>query len=277
MDSNDPSIPRFLRLPLELRKLIYSYLLPNVTIKAGKRQRVIRDYLLPDVIVSDPVDPREPLREDGKSGAGLLRVNHQIYNELYHDWYRSTTFELLVCKDRVEFLNKCVQPGVSMHMPSALKAVETLHIKMVFWKAERTYDMEAEDWEAGTPEVIWVLGQLLSSGECALKHLHITLDVESSTGGLNYVHEITIDQSECYLLGKALEPLQNIRGLSKARIVVLNPYTDNRPTAIVTRIYNTFIERSKKYLDELEKKMMMPVISEGVSEDVSSADTGSLA
>jgi hypothetical protein len=148
---------------------------------------------------------------------------------------------------------------------------------MIFWKAEKSYDMEAEDWEAGTPEVIWVLGQLLSSRECALKHLHITLDVESSTGGLNYVHEITVDQSECYLLEKALEPLQNIRGLSKARIVVLNPYTDNRPTAIVTRIYNTFIERSKKYLDELEKKMMMPVISAGVSEDISSADTGSLA
>jgi hypothetical protein len=99
MDSCSPSDgpSAFLQLPLELRKIVYSYFLPNVTIHPGKEER-------------------GPLQNDGKSGGGsLLQVNRQIHNELFNDWYRSTTFEIAivspnaVSKNRLEFLNQGVQ------------------------------------------------------------------------------------------------------------------------------------------------------------------------
>jgi len=249
--------PSLLRLPLEVRQIIYSYLLPDVAIHAKK---IDQDHI----------------RVDGKSGAGLLRVNHQIHNELYHDWYRSTTFELRVFKDMAKFLHKHGQPGTSMQMPSPLKDVESLHLRLLFWKGRTTYDKGVKDWEEETPEVLWIIGRLLSSGTCSLKYLRITLDLETHAGGITYVQNITRTQTECHLLGNVLGSLESIRGLSEVHIEVYKSYR-SFPSFNCSEVYNNFIEASRKYLDELEKKMMMPRIGEDVSGQVSSTNTNSPA
>jgi hypothetical protein len=211
--------------------MMYGYLLPNVTVGVSN----IFNHL----------------RKDGKGGAGLLRVNRQIYNELYHDWYGSTTFRLDILKDTIAFLNHHILPGDSMdikHMPTTLKAVKSLLIDMISF----------ENWEQETPKAIMVLDELFSSGNCTLKQFRLTLDL-GTFAGLSFVYRKNEEQSQCRFLEDVLEPLQSIRGLSEVQIVVDNPRIDD--TVDYRRnVYNHFHEMSRKYLDELEKMMMLPVL-----------------
>jgi hypothetical protein len=75
-DTNSYTLP-FLRLPLELREMIYSYLLPRSTVKV---QRI-----------------RSRAKKDGWKNNGILAVNKQISVEALQVLYRQNLFIIPIC------------------------------------------------------------------------------------------------------------------------------------------------------------------------------------
>jgi hypothetical protein len=198
--------------------LIYSYLTPNQSIKCGKHQR-------------------GPLRHDSKAGGGLLQVNRQIYFELCKLWYGSTIYHMNISTQAALFLDHLILPGYPC--PSTFASVKKLHLVILF----------CHFWETETPKPIAFIGKLLSSGKCSLQYL----DLELHAGTFLCAEVINSRKSHDEVLERNLRPLESVRGLCGVSTVVKFACV-NFPTAAT----DEFIRKSRKYLDRLEKKMMMP-------------------
>jgi hypothetical protein len=82
---------KFLGLPLEIRRLIYGYLIPNT-----------------EFVPANDIRPKE-LRRDGRQCTpGILAVNRQIHDEVKVEWYSTTQYEVKLDSVGVELLGSRV-------------------------------------------------------------------------------------------------------------------------------------------------------------------------
>jgi hypothetical protein len=87
--SEETSSP-FMDLPVELRQLIYSYLIPNTTVTNRGR-----------------FDAWESLRHDGEPCCpAMLRTNQKIYHEMIELFYSSSYFCILLSKNTLRFTSR---------------------------------------------------------------------------------------------------------------------------------------------------------------------------
>src|SRR5256885_9743877 len=79
----------FLKLPIELRKLIYHLLIPNLTIP----------YWWAEI-------PRPPFRDDGgPCYPAIFRLNRMIYQEVLEEWYDFVFYKVCFHKGGMRFLD----------------------------------------------------------------------------------------------------------------------------------------------------------------------------
>jgi hypothetical protein len=113
----------FLLLPLEVRQMIYSYLVPDTNIP-------IKEPELPD--------PRA-LRLDGTvCSPQLLQVNYQIYEEFFEQFYGHATFAMYVEQHEISFLGTPIYV-YDPKFPRALQVVRSLHIEIQLLPSYWTY------------------------------------------------------------------------------------------------------------------------------------------
>lgn len=108
------SIFPFLKLPLELRELIYEHLIPNTELT---------------ITEADLIEP-DQLRQDGTVCCpAILRTCRQVYDELIEPFYGSATFAIFVEQHEISFLGT---PSYvySPKFPRNLHHVRKLHIEM---------------------------------------------------------------------------------------------------------------------------------------------------
>jgi hypothetical protein len=82
---------KFLGLPLEMRRLIYGYLIPNA-----------------EFVPANDIRPKE-LRRDGRQCTpGILAVNRQLHDEVKVEWYSTTPYEVKLDSVGVDLLGSRV-------------------------------------------------------------------------------------------------------------------------------------------------------------------------
>jgi hypothetical protein len=231
-------LPPFLRIPVELRKLIYAYLVPNVAISPWLIQ------------ISGGL-----LRKDGICGASVLRINRQIYHEVYADWYGSTIYGVDSLWDGTEFLNyKIPHAGL---LPSTLLSVRSLHL---FIRLKHTVSHRLPDSVPNQYDSLAALGAFLSSSKCSLQRLHLDLMVGLHFYDLKRTGPETLRDA----LAWNLLPFRVLRGLSEVHtsMEISSNVFKWRPEAEAKAKKAEFISMCRlEYCDDMEKEMLMPVLS----------------
>jgi hypothetical protein len=104
----------FFRLPIELREMIYTYLVPDIDVP---------------IIERDPFHQLR-LREDSQAcSPQLLLANRQIYEEMIIRFYGSATFAMYVEQHEISFLGNPIYV-YDPEFPSCLQYVRALHIEI---------------------------------------------------------------------------------------------------------------------------------------------------
>jgi len=229
-----------LRLPPEIRRLIYSYLLPTLDIDPGKIRY-----------------GRGALREDGKSGGGLLQVNRQIHNEIYNDWYSNTMYIVQIASNGgVMFLNHFIfRPDESM--PSTLMVVKELYVDIHIGRlGDQTMLCD-----------ISKLGRLLSTNR-SLKNLYVGINIHP---GHIYFEDMSSQMIHDQVLELHLYPLRSMRGLSE---VPIGPTTASKLShyhGTGPLLFNLEVVALEHLDHDQSKEAMLPVLGEEPAEDDASA------
>jgi hypothetical protein len=198
---------------------------------------LVYNYLTPNLIIRYRKFQSGPLRDDGKAGGGLIQVNRQIYSELCKLWYRSTVFQMNISAQTALYLDHIILPGDTF--PSTFVSIKKLHLVIVF----------CSFWQTERPKPITHVGELLSSGNCSLQFLDLELHA-----GIFLCAEI-VNSRNCHdeVLDRNLRPLESVRGLRGVSTVIKFACV-KFPTAATEE----FLEKSRKYLERLERMIMMP-------------------
>jgi hypothetical protein len=105
----------FLQLPLELREMIYSYLVPD------KSVAIFESF--------SHAPPSKTFRNDGTAcSAAMLRVNRQCHHEMVPLFYGTAVFAMYVEPDEISFLSQPIYAYEPVVFPSTLCYVKRLHI-----------------------------------------------------------------------------------------------------------------------------------------------------
>lgn len=125
----------FMQLPVELRRHIYSYLVPNVAVVVENRHHPWGNVL----------------RKDGdRCYPALLRTNRKIYYEFVEQWYSSTWYHLLVTRSVIRFSNR--NKPLTLDLPWGLRCITRLFLTVrlespsdeknqTTWKAHPSLDL----------------------------------------------------------------------------------------------------------------------------------------
>jgi hypothetical protein len=153
----------FMELPLELRRHIYSYLIPNVRVTTESRDQA-SNY---------------ELRIDGdRCYPTFLETNRQIYHEMADQWYSSTWYDLLLSKNTLRFAN--MSRLSTLDLPSGFRYITklSLTIRLEFHRCEDDY--------TGLGPLPWNAKQYLSMRNEVAKYF-------SPSGRGNNLHVLEID------------------------------------------------------------------------------------
>lgn len=226
----------FLRLPLEIRKHIYEYIIPNTNIYNW-----------------ETISHRPQFRDDGVCSSSILRVNRKIYRELYGDWYRKATYTLRLEHNRTVFVNQHIPIGEAL--PSTILAIRSLDI-LLFLAPNH---VSVDGFRTRTHH-IRTLANMLSSGKSSLEKLQ--LRAVASFGALEPVRD---GGSPYEILEANLQPFQSVRGLSQVSVSVSMSHAVaqffSQPEGTVN---GKWVTGAREYLDTLESIMMLPrVLIEG--------------
>ncbi len=210
----------FLNLPIELRRQIY-------------------DYLVPDIEVSSR--PLPPFRREGQVCApALFTVNRAIYHELLEAWYgnKKATYTIHIDKTRIVLLGLPIYPQKrqGIEIPAAVKYIRNLkvHVEIDYFAKKGFHDhIQVQEFIAA------VLGKL-QPGKCALRMLQLHL----GAGLLLF-----FKAKEKNRLRESLElntrMLRKMRGLHSVK---------------ATFQLEKFDDGARPFLDDLEAEMMSPVM-----------------
>jgi len=150
-------VPLFLRLPLDIRRLVYRYLVPNVDL--GPYANIYK------------LAPKE-LRKDGEPCyPAILRTNRTIYNEVMREWYGVLNFTAVwnrYSTPTLKFLGKTTRPGEIP--PSALRHVANLTLKITLQPGQDHKPKAADDYQA-------LLEACFPPGEALGKLRKLTIDL----------------------------------------------------------------------------------------------------
>ena len=173
----------FLRLPVEIRKLVYICLIPNLTISPWYTE------------FEPSSGPR--IRDDGACSSAILRVNRRIYNEVHGEWYGNPVYSLRIERDGIRFLNH--QIPLAGALPSNIYAIRSLSISIYLI---RLYD--APDRIRTQTQHIVALAGILSSDKSSLQKLRLYLgaggpffaSARSDPGGLGKALDTNLNSVE---------------------------------------------------------------------------------
>jgi hypothetical protein len=141
----------FLDLPVELRLVVYKYLVPNTVVP-------VRYFPSSDDAHSDHLN----LRTDGRfCYPAILRTNRLIYEEAIDLWYGTAVFYLNILGDFLNFQGTKYFPGDVL--PQTLRRVRTLHITLTLRPPSDRY----APW-------VQVITDSLAAGPYNLRHVTIS-------------------------------------------------------------------------------------------------------
>ncbi|PMD15856.1 hypothetical protein NA56DRAFT_327451 [Hyaloscypha hepaticicola] len=131
--SHYPTYPKpavespFMKLPVEMRTLIYSYLVPKTRVPS----RISKGKL-------------ESLKTD--SALSLLRTNRQIYHELLELWYSSTRYCLSLKENDLFFANKRI--GSISSLPLGFWFIKCLSLAIRLEYLSLDHASKLDNWES---------------------------------------------------------------------------------------------------------------------------------
>jgi hypothetical protein len=163
--SHDPTSPKhavkspFMKLPVEMRILIYSYLVPKTRVPSRSEKRKL-----------------ESLKTD--STLSLLRTNRQIYHELLELWYSSTRYCLSLKENDLFFANKRI--GSISSLPLGFWFIKCLSLTIRLEYLSLDHASKRDNWESQVLQMrlnqVKEIGDFFStSGPGSLKTLDIAV------------------------------------------------------------------------------------------------------
>jgi hypothetical protein len=216
--TNHEAFP-FLRLPLELRLIIYSYLFSdNVTLteKRFGSRRLAR-------------------RNRSSSSRAIMRVNREIHHEFTRFYYSTACFWFIL-RTPLHNLGEFTLP------PGLLQCLGKVRILNLSMDLQRLIAGGARRMVQQRREV----SALLASGSLEQLNLHLTWVILYSNKS---------DDNPRACLKHNLSALQQIRGL-KVCTISIKFHTGLCPTNWIEKKLPKFKKRTRKYLDSLERDLM---------------------
>jgi len=150
----------FLKVPPEIRRMIYLYLVPNVPVRSeSRRQALIHE-----------------LRHDGeRCCTELLRANRKIYQEMIWLWYSSTEYHIST-QDRIRFGSEDL---VSMsQLPFSFRHVTKLSISVQLQNYSPAHAgkwCKVEHYEPQRGSIHNIAHYFSSSGPGNLRDFHLSI------------------------------------------------------------------------------------------------------
>lgn len=153
---------RFLDLPAEVRLTVYGYLVPNLP---------VRNF---------PLIRRQSkkFRDDGtRCCPAILRVNHQIYNEVILEWYGSASYEVVLDSKYIMFCGRIIPPFVPV--PSTMQLVHSMQLcTSIQGSPQHVHSLSTMELLQGFQDRLVVLARMLADRHATrLKHLHVEVGV----------------------------------------------------------------------------------------------------
>jgi hypothetical protein len=192
-----PSRSPLLRLPPELRGMIYDLLVPDIEVVTS----------LTSLVAKTKWKSGHSLRDDGsRFGFAVLLLNRQIHAEVLPIWYG---FE--ITQNGLNFLTTYISPP-EFGFPSTLQVMKsmelTIHLLPLRLRNPRGHAKQEHYLEQDSLRFLTILGEFLSSGNCAVKMLRLILIADwrvlTSKCGRDGLGEV---------LESNLKPLRGIKGL----------------------------------------------------------------
>lgn len=149
----------FTRLPVELREMIYAYLVPDTDVPIFEPDLFHGLNLRKDVTACSPQ---------------LLRANRQIYEEMISQFYGVATFAMYVEQHEISFLGNPIYV-YDPQFPSCLQHVRSLHIEMQLPPITRIFH---EDYS----ECVETLASHLFKNCHRLKFINFAFDIRIMEG-----------------------------------------------------------------------------------------------
>jgi len=237
----------FLSLPTELRLAIYEYLIPNNRVS--------------------PIIAREPpLRHDEQPCCpAILRLNHQIYNEVIGMWYGTATFGMNIAGRHFHALGVKVD-NRDANLPSNFRLIRSLSIAiMLHWPPEGQIQYS---FESLTPWTKFIADSL-SAGPYKLCHvaLHEVTFYPSQTSAIidSYVSDRGNQIKRAFEWN--LGPLRMMRGVS-LRFDGISPFwpqsgmgkervfaESGQPRRVVSRVISKMERARASFLESLAEEV----------------------
>ncbi|KAJ8063355.1 hypothetical protein OCU04_008583 [Sclerotinia nivalis] len=242
----------FLRLPPELRILIYNELIPNEYIRSNFSSHITPGRLRNRTHFAtwETFSPWGLLRKDGDyCYPEILRLNWQIYYEVIPLWYGTGRFHLWI-SNVVNFLDQTTL--LSGSVPHVLKFVTSLRV-FIYVRGVNVVSTSTSSRQ-NNHEFLTGLGDYLAKSG-TLKQLRIELSIHMPTW-LSALEGSSEDLSS--LLESTLCPFRDISGLSKMTTTIRFPInTNHRYRGDLMNNYRLVAKkRARVYLDAFELDML---------------------
>ena len=158
----------FLRMPLEIRYMIYSYLTPDI------------------IIPSSFYTPSRSLRKDNeKCASALFVVNRMIHKEFAEAWYANddAVYQIFIGKKEMRFLDHTYDASTTVVLPQSLRRIKSLRISLEGIPLIGEYDPFTEEKAeryrtnhlSGSLKLIKAVTDMLQPGKCALRNFKINM------------------------------------------------------------------------------------------------------
>ena len=253
--NSSAEVPHLLRLPIELRQHIYSYVLPSTTqinhhsgSNMGEPERseysltFVRETMGNGVWTIQRTVPKTE-REAGNNVVwrrgliGILATNHQIHEECVDLIYGSSTFVLDIAYDSIKFryrwlLPSNLTPSRSYSFLDHFSQRNLLRIKNYIINVEHVdsytgmikYNCGGHGLSAGIRHQVQNLVDLLSVVPC-LHRIYIHL-IDGAISRARFpsgrVHRVQ-DEKNCATAQTVLDPFLRLYGARKARVTGVTP------------------------------------------------------
>src|ERR1700760_4670526 len=113
------ALQTFLTLPVEIRRMISFYLVPD------SREALPSIWRMYNLSTQSPGS----LRQDGETiTPGILRVNQQVYQEAIDLWYGLATFAVDVHSDHIYIFDQKI--SMPLHLPLVTRFLKSIHIRI---------------------------------------------------------------------------------------------------------------------------------------------------
>ncbi|KAH6677068.1 hypothetical protein B0J14DRAFT_697715 [Halenospora varia] len=223
----------FLRLPLEIRKNIYAYIVPNA---------YIHDWA-PEYKSFE----RPKLREDGGACCpAMLQVNRQTYTELVEEWFRYATYVVTVgvATDKLGFLDMRFDPNDTL--PRQLIYIR--HLKLNVWFLSKIGSLKHPNQVDNMANLV----SLLCQPDASLRTVALRVMLRFGIIGKASYQPDKINE----LFEFNLSPLHQVRGLAKANPTLKLDRFVVRGMGLSSEILREITGEAHTFLDLLCKEMM---------------------